>query len=291
MGRALAKARPEAMAVWDEAKDVLGFDLTATAWEGPEEALTRTDIAQPALLTASIAAFRVLEPLKLRVSALAGHSAGEYAALVAAGSLTFSDAMRVIRARGEAMQKASEYAQGGMAAVLGADSHILEALCEETGGVVPANLNAPGQVVVSGTAEALDALEDRAKAAGARRFIRLKVAGPFHSPAMAPAAEAVRAALTAVNVQDPVIPIYSNVTAMPAIMADEVRSNLIAQVTGRVRWEETIRNIASAGTNRFVELGVGRVLTGLVQKIHPSAEVHAVSDPETLASFLEAIEE
>lgn len=289
MGRALAEAHPEAMAVWDKAGKVLGIPLKETAWNGPEEALTRTDMAQPALLTAGVAALRVVEGLGLNPRSAAGHSLGEYTALVACAGLTFPDALRIVRIRGEAMQAAAEAAGGGMAAVLGADVGALEQLCGEIGGVAPANINAPGQVVVSGTDEGLTALEARVKEIKARRVVRLNVAGPFHSPAMAPAAEAVAEALQTVTVENPVSPVYANVTARQELTAAEVRANLVAQITGRVRWLETIENMVSDGNTRFVELGPGNVLAGLVRRIAPDVEVFSVGDPDSLAAFREAV--
>lgn len=289
MGRALAEAHPEAMAVWDEADKVLGIPVKETAWNGPDEALTRTDMAQPALLTAGVAALRVVEGLGFNPRSAAGHSLGEYSALVACASLKFSSALRLVRIRGEAMQAAAEAAGGGMAAVLGADVDALEQLCREIGGIAPANINAPGQVVVSGTDEGLTALESRAKEIKARRVVRLNVAGPFHSPAMAPAAEAVAEALQTVTVENPVSPVYANVTARQELTAAEVRANLVAQITGRVRWLETVQNMVSDGNTRFVELGPGNVLAGLVRRIAPEVEMFSVGDPESLAAFREAV--
>ncbi|HEY3266424.1 MAG TPA: ACP S-malonyltransferase [Armatimonadota bacterium] len=285
MGKALAEAHPEAMAVWDEAERSLGIPLKEIAWSGPAETLTRTDIAQPALLTASIATLRVLERLGWSPNATAGHSLGEYSALVAAAALRFSDAVKVVRTRGEAMQKAAEASGGGMAAVLGASNEALAALCREIGDIVPANINAPGQVVVSGSEAGLAALDARRKEIGARRVARLTVAGPFHSPAMAPAADAVRDALNIIAIQDPVCSVYANVTARQEWTSAEVRANLIAQVTGQVRWEETVLNMCADGHNHFVEVGPGSVLAGLIRRISADAVVHSVGDPESLEAF------
>ena len=289
MGLELADAYPEAGSIWNRANSVLGFDLSALAWQGPEEELTRTDIAQPALLTAEVAAMKVLESRGIRASAAAGHSLGEYGALVAAGCLSFADALALVRLRGQAMQAAASASVGGMAAVLGADPDLLEALCVAIGGIAPANLNAPGQVVVSGTNEGLDALESRYKETGARRFVRLKVSGAFHSPAMVPAAEAVGNALESAEVLDPRIPVYANVTARVQSTANEVRGNLVSQVTGRVRWQETIEKMVADGFSQFVEVGPGTVLSGLVKKIAPDVSAWSVGDPTTLNEFEEAI--
>lgn len=289
MGEELARACPEAKGVWEQANTILGFDLSAVAWQGPEEELTRTDVAQPALLTAEVAALKVLESRGVCASAAAGHSLGEYGALVSACCLSFADALTAVRLRGEAMQAAATESAGGMAAVLGADPTLLEALCREIGGVSPANLNAPGQVVVSGTNDALDMLESRHKETGARRFVRLKVSGAFHSTAMLPAAEAVRNALQSVEIRDPGIPVYANVTAREQATASEVRDNLVAQVTARVRWQETIENMVADGLDRFVEVGPGTVLAGLIRKITPVSSIWSVGDTTTLKEFEEAI--
>jgi [acyl-carrier-protein] S-malonyltransferase len=245
-------------------------------------------MAQPALLAAGIAAFRVIERLGISPAAAAGHSLGEYAALVATGSLQFPDALRLVRTRGAAMQAAAETAGGGMAAVLGARLAPLMVLCREIGGVVPANLNAPGQIVVSGTDAALDQLASRVKEIGARRAVRLGVSGAFHSPAMAPAAEALRPALAGTLFQNAQAPVYANVTARQERFPVEIRENLEAQITGQVRWEDTIRRMFAGGFTHFLELGPGQVLAGLIRRIEPNAVVHSVGDPGSLAAFRQA---
>lgn len=286
MGQALAEAHPEAMAAWDLADKTLGIPVKDTAWNGPEEALTRTDMAQPALLAAGVAAFRVLERMGVRPAATAGHSLGEYAALVASGSLQYPDALLLVRKRGEAMQAAAESAGGGMAAVLGADPVRLEFLCRQIGSVVPANLNAPGQVVVSGTDAGLEALAARAKdEAGAKKVVRLPVAGAFHSPVMAPAAEAMLKPLAATLFQNAQSPVYANVTARQERWPIEIRENLANQITGQVLWEQTILRMFRNGFTHFVELGPGQVLAGLIRRIQPMAVVHSVGDPDALAAF------
>jgi [acyl-carrier-protein] S-malonyltransferase len=285
MGQALAEAHPAAMATWEQAEDALNLPVRDIAWYGDAEALARTDVTQPCLLTAEVAALQVIREFGLKPVAAAGHSLGEYAALVAAGALSFSDAVRIVRVRGQAMQDAAERSGGGMAAVIGADEGELEALCAEIGGIALANINAPGQVVVSGTDAGLAALEARGKEIKARRVLRLNVAGPFHSPAMQPAAESVASALVSVTIHDPRIPVYANVTALPEATAAEVRANLGAQVTGRVRWVDSIRNMASAGVLYYLELGPGTVLAGLIKRIRPDATVFSVGDPTSLESF------
>lgn len=286
MGKALAEAHPEAMAAWDVADKTLGIPVKETAWNGPEDALTQTDMAQPALLAAGVAVFRVLERLGLRPAANAGHSLGEYSALVASGSLQYPEALRLVRARGVAMKAAAEATGGGMAAVLGADAGRLDFLCRQIGNVVPANLNAPGQIVVSGTDAALSALAERAKAeAGAKKVVRLPVSGAFHSPAMAPAAESMRKTLEAALFQNTQTPVYANVTARQERWPIDIRENLVAQITGQVRWEDTIIHMFRNGFTHFVELGPGQVLAGLIRRIQPMAVVYSVGDPDSLAAF------
>lgn len=289
MGQELAESFPEAMAVWQMAERSLGMPIRGIAWDGTSDALARTEVTQPALLTAEVAALRVVQCELVSVSAAAGHSLGEYAALVAAEAISFEDAVRLVRIRGEAMQRAAEHAGGGMAAVIGADEVALEALCAEIGGVAPANINAPGQVVVSGTDAALAALESRSKEIRARRVLRLNVAGPFHSEAMGPAALAVEEALIGVAVRTPILPVYANVTGQPADGPTEIRANLKAQVTGRVRWVETIRNMTASGITDFVELGPGKVLAGLIKRIDADANVYSVGDLASLKGFKEAL--
>jgi [acyl-carrier-protein] S-malonyltransferase len=285
MGKDLAEAHPEAMAVWDLADKTLGIPVKDTAWNGPEEALVQTDMAQPALLAAGVAVFRVLERLGLRPAATAGHSLGEYSALVAAGSLQYPEALRLVRARGVAMRAAAEAAGGGMAAVLGADPHRLDFLCRQIGNVAPANLNAPGQIVVSGADAALEALSARVKETGAKRLVRLPVSGGFDSPAMAPAAETMRTTLESALFQNAQSPVYANVTARQERKPIVIRENLEAQITGQVRWEDTIRNMFRDGYTHFVELGPGQVLAGLIRRIQPMAVVYSVGDPDSLAAF------
>jgi [acyl-carrier-protein] S-malonyltransferase len=288
MGRELAEAHPEAMAVWDAADRTLGIPVKETAWNGPVEALTRTDMAQPALLAAGVAALRVVERLGFSPAATAGHSLGEYAALVASGSLQLNDALQLVRTRGVAMQAAAESTGGGMAAVLGAETSAVEALCREVGNVVAANLNSPGQVVISGADAAIDAVAARIKEIGGRHVKRVAVAGAFHSPAMAPAAETMRAALARTLFQKAQSPVYANVTARQERQPAMIRENLVAQVTGQVRWEETIRQMVANGYTQFLELGPGHVLAGLIRRIEPRAMIYSVGDPASLAVFEQA---
>ena len=285
MGKALAEAYPAAMAIWEEAEAALNLPVRKIAWHGTPEALARTDVTQPCLLTAEVAALRVIQNLGLAPIATAGHSLGEYAALVAADVLSFEDAVRIVRIRGEAMQIAAEHAGGGMAAVIGAEEGDLEALCAEIGGISLANINAPGQIVVSGSDTGLAALAVRGKEIKARRVLRLNVAGPFHSPAMAPAAFAVATALESVALNDPRVTVYANATGQPEETTVQVRANLVDQIVGRVRWTQIIRNMTGAGVLNYVELGPGAVLAGLIKRIQPNATVVSVGDPTSLDVF------
>jgi [acyl-carrier-protein] S-malonyltransferase len=293
MGKALAGDFPAAREVFEAVDAALGMKLTDIMWNGPEEALTLTVNAQPALLAVSIAVLRVLQEergldLATHAAFLAGHSLGEYSALAAAGSLSLADAARLLRIRGEAMQKAVPVGQGAMAALLGLDYEAAAAVAAEAAeGEVcaAANDNAPGQVVVSGSVAAVDRAIAIAKASGARRAVLLPVSAPFHCALMAPAAEAMRAALAETKVETPVVPVIANVTAAPVHDPDDIRRRLVEQVTGTVRWRESVAYMAARGVTRYVELGAGKVLTGLVRRIAPDADAQAVGTPDDVAAF------
>ncbi|MEP7028526.1 MAG: ACP S-malonyltransferase [Candidatus Eisenbacteria bacterium] len=294
MGRALADAFPSARAVFTEADEVLGFALTELMWNGPEDALKRTEVAQPALLTHSVAALRVATERGLKASYAAGHSLGEYSAHVAAGSLSYADALRLVRRRGELMAAAGDQNAGTMAAILGLDGALVEAACAEAtlegkGTVVAANFNSPGQVVISGAVDAVEVAMALCREKGAKRAIRLPVAGAFHSPLMGPATEGLVAALAQVPVKDAQIPVVANVDARPVTAAQDVTDRLGRQLLGAVRWEESMRALVAEGVTGFVELGSGRVLRGLLKSIAPESKSANVDDPasleETLAAF------
>ncbi len=297
MGKGLAEAFPDARKVFEEADLVLGFALTETMWNGPEEALKRTENAQPALLAHSVAALRVATGRGLKPSFAAGHSLGEYSAHVAAGSLSYEDALRLVRRRGELMAAAGDRTPGTMAAILGLDAGAVEAACADAtaqgeGTVVAANFNSPGQVVISGTPEAVEAAMALCKERGAKRAIRLPVAGAFHSPLMGPATEGLVAALSTVEVKDAAIPVVANVDARPVQDAADIRDRLGRQLLGAVRWEESMRALRDLGATGFVELGSGRVLRGLLKSIAPETKSANVDDPasleETLGAFGQA---
>jgi len=294
MGKALCDQFPSARAVFAEADSTLGFSLTDLMWDGPEEHLRRTENAQPALLTHSIAAWTVLGDRGLKAAYAAGHSLGEYSAHVAAGSLAYADALRLVRRRGELMAMAGDANAGTMAAIVGLDGAQVEAACAEAsqlgrGAVVAANFNSPGQVVISGAVDAVEAAMALCKERGAKRAIRLPVAGAFHSPLMGPGAEGLAAALAQVTVRDAKIPVIANVDARPVTAAADIRDRLVRQLLGAVRWEESMRMLVAAGVTGFIELGTGRVLRGLLKSIAPEAKSANVDDPksleETLAAF------
>lgn len=292
MGRSLAEAHPSAREVFERADRVLGFALSRLCWEGPEEELRKTVHAQPALLAHSIAAWTLVDGAGVQPAWTAGHSLGEYSACVAAGALAFDDALRLVHRRGELMYRAGLERPGTMAAILGLDRAAVEAVCaeaSENGVVRPANLNAPGQVVISGEVAGVERAMELARAAGAKRVIRLEVSGAFHSPLMAPAAEGLAAALREVEIRDARCPIVANVHAAPVQRAEEIRAALEAQLLGAVRWEDSMRWLRSAGADGFVELGPGRVLRGLLRSIDRDAISWNVEDPESLQATLSGL--
>ncbi len=294
MGRALAERYRVARQTFEEADDVLGFALSQLCFEGPEETLTETVNAQPALYVAGIAALRTLyEEMAgpFQPAQVAGHSLGELTALTAAGALSFPDGLALVRRRGELMRDAGRYSPGGMAAILGAELEQVEAWCaaaaEETGGVVViANDNCPGQIVIAGDDRTLSAAMARAaETVGARRAVRLPVSMAAHSPLMAPVQTEFRQALDATPFHPPVIPIIGNTQARPLTTVEEVRAELGAQLTSPVRWTESIRAMIAAGMTDFVELGSRDVLVGLLKRIDREARGHVVDAPEGIAAL------
>ncbi|HEX6739810.1 MAG TPA: ACP S-malonyltransferase [Vicinamibacteria bacterium] len=282
MGRALAEAFPESRAVFDEADQVLGFALSRLCCDGPEEELRLTANTQPAILAASIAAYRALEARGLRPAWVAGHSLGEYSALVAAGSLSLADALRTVRRRGEYMQEAVPVGVGAMAAILGLELEQIEAACAEAAQgqvVAPANINCPGQVVIAGHKEAVARAIEGCKARGNKRAVPLPVSAPFHCALMQPAQERLAADLKALAFRDPAVPLVNNVDARVVRSGEEARDGLVRQVSGAVRWQQSVELLRREGVTRFVEVGPGTVLTGLIKKIDREPKVYAVSDP------------
>ena len=289
MGRALFEAYPAARAIFEEVDDALGERLTEIIFEGPDETLRLTANAQPALMAVSLAALRAAEAegVDVRGCALvAGHSLGEYSALAAAGAISVRDAARLLRLRGNAMQAAVPAGEGAMAALLGLDVAAAEEIAARAaqGEVCDvANDNAPGQVVVSGAKDAVERAIELAREAGARKSVLLPVSAPFHCTLMAPAADRMAEALAAAEVRAPVVPVMANISASLLSDPDAVRRSLVAQVTGRVRWRESVEAMAAIGVTRLVEIGAGKVLTGLARRIDRSLEAIAVNTPEDVA--------
>lgn len=291
MGRELAAAFPVARDTFAEADDVLGFALSTLSWEGPEEELTATINAQPAILVHSIAAFRVVREAGLlpEVGLGAGHSLGEFSAWVAAGALSFADGVRTVRRRGELMFRSGNERPGTMAAVLGLEDEALERVCaeasDESGVCVPANFNSPGQLVISGDVPAVERAMALAKEAGARKVVRLNVSGAFHSPLMQVAEQGLAAQLESVSLEAAAFPVVSNVTAQPVSDVDEGRRLLVRQLTSPVRWTASMRTMTDAGVTRFIELGPGNVLAGLLKRIERGASSVSIGAPGDVEAF------
>jgi [acyl-carrier-protein] S-malonyltransferase len=292
MGKELADTYPAAKGVFDEADAALGFSLSEICFSGSEEALKLTVNTQPAILAVSVAAYRVLAEKGVRPDFVAGHSLGEYSALVAAGSLDFADAVRLVRRRGEYMQTAVPDGVGAMAAILGLAPAQVTEICRKAadGQVVSAaNLNSPEQTVISGNAEAVKRAVEMASAGGAKRAVMLPVSAPFHSALMAPAAQRLEVDLKAVAFHALRVPLVSNADAEIISSGEEARESLIRQVTLPVRWEESVRELVEQGVNTFVEVGPSRVLTGLLRQIDRSVHVFNVEDEKSLHSTLEKL--
>ena len=296
MGKDLADAFPEARAVFDEVDEALGQKLSDIMWAGTPEELTLTANAQPALMAVSLAAMRAAEARGLNLTSsvayVAGHSLGEYSALAAAGTLSIGDAARLLRIRGAAMQQAVPVGEGAMSALLGLDFAEAAAVAEEAAqGEVcqAANDNAPGQVVVSGHKGAVERAIEIAKGRGARRAVLLPVSAPFHCALMQPAADAMAAAFESVTFNAPAVPLVANVLAGPTSDPDEIRRRLVEQVTGTVRWRESIEWMASAGVDTAYEIGAGKVLTGMVKRIAKDMTGIAVNSPDDIAALLERL--
>jgi [acyl-carrier-protein] S-malonyltransferase len=294
MGKDLAERFPAAARVWEEADDALGFALSRLCWEGPDDELTATVNAQPALLAHSAAVWAALRGAELEVVAAAGHSLGEFSAYHAAGSLGFADALRTVRRRGELMFQGGQQRPGTMAAVLGLDDEVVDGVCREASTedavVVPANFNSPGQVVVSGDVAAVERASAMLVSAGARKVQALNVSGAFHSPLMEVAAGGLQEQLDAVEMRDPAFPIVSNVTATPVSAAAEGRVLLVQQLTSPVRWTQSVRTMLGLGVESFLEIGPGKVLSGMLNRIDPAAAGRgtALGTADAIDAFLNA---
>lgn len=295
MGKALADAYASSRAVFAEVDEALGEKLSQVIFEGPEDTLTLTANAQPALMAVSMAALRALEEGGLDLAAgashVAGHSLGEYSALCAAGSISLADTARLLRIRGNAMQAAVPVGKGAMAAIIGLEQGDVEAVCQaasQDGVCQIANDNGGGQLVISGEKAAVEKAASLASEKGAKRALLLPVSAPFHSALMAPAAEAMQAALGEVEVRAPVVPLVANVLAAPISDPDEIRSRLVEQVTGQVRWRETVEWFGANGVDTLVEVGSGKVLSGLARRINRELASKAVGTPDDVAAYLES---
>lgn len=289
MGRELWENFPQGREIFEIADRALEFPVSELCFNGPEQELTKTANTQPAILATSIAAMAVLFAHDIKPEVVAGHSLGEYSALVAAGAINFIDGIELVRVRGQLMQEAVTGEGAGMAAILGLETGKIIEACQEAsqlGVVEPANFNSPGQVVIAGEGAALDKAMELAKAKGAKRAIRLAVSGPFHTSLMKLVGVQLSEELADLEVKVPVIPVYANITAQPIQTAEEIVPSLVSQVSSSVRWEETITNMVAAGVTHFVEVGPGKVLSGLIKKISKEAEVLNVEDSLTLEKTL-----
>jgi [acyl-carrier-protein] S-malonyltransferase len=289
MGKDLYDSHAGAKSRFEQADEALGFKLTDIIFQGPEDELKKTTNTQPALLATSIAILEAVKELDIQPDFVAGHSLGEYCALVAADVMSFEDAVRTVRARGEFMEQAVPSGKGGMAAVLGAERERLAELCrsvsEEIGVVEMANVNCPGQIVVSGSAEGVQAVVERGKEAGAKRVIPLEVSGPFHSSLMKPAADKLASTLAKLAMKDASIPVVANATADSVLQAEQIRSLLVDQVVSPVLWEDSVAWMIAQGVDTFVEIGSGTVLAGLIKKVDKQVQVVSINSRESLEKF------
>jgi [acyl-carrier-protein] S-malonyltransferase len=289
MGRDLAIAHEIAKRTYEEADEALGFAISRICWDGPQDELTLTKHTQPAILTTSVAVFRTLLEKGLQFDVVAGHSLGEWSALVAAGALSLRDAVKLTHLRGTYMQEAVPVGQGAMAALIGLDLEKARALCEKASApgepVEPANLNGAGQIVISGHVNAVDRAVAEAKPAGAKMAKKLDVSAPFHCSLMKPAAERLAAAMADIVINPPSVPVVANVTAEPTTDGARIKELLVQQVTAPVRWEESIQCVAKLGVTKAYELGSGAVLKGLVKRIADSIEVTTIGEPHEVAAF------
>ena len=290
MGKDLAETFSSAKAWFEKANSTLGYDLSSVCWSGPEAELTKTENAQPGIFLASWVTFQLLKEKvpSLAFGATAGLSLGEFTALAAAGAMSFEDGLKLVRQRGRFMQEACEATQGGMAAIIGLEEGPTREVCAQAG-VVLANLNCPGQLVISGESEKIVQACDLAKAKGARRAVPLPVAGAYHSPLMASAQPKLKAELDQVRFNAPAVPVVSNVTAHPHEGVELIRSRLVEQVTNSVRWEESMRYLLAQGFTRFIELGPGTALSGFMKRIDKNAVMLNVADVASLQNSVDTL--
>lgn len=289
MGKELAETYPAAREVFEEADDVLGFQLSRLCFEGPQEDLTLTENTQPALLATSTATYRVLQQHGCAPDFVAGHSLGEYSALVAAGALTFSDALRLVRQRGLFMQEAVPVGVGAMAAIIGLDLAVIEEVCRQAAEgqvVAPANQNSPEQVAIAGHAEAVDRACALATEKGAKRALKLPVSAPFHCSLMSPAQDRMASLLAATDFSEPIFPLVNNVDAAVVRTGTAARDGLVRQISSMVRWTDSVLLMHEAGVDTFVEIGAGKVLSGLVRRIVRGVNVANIEQPSQVESYV-----
>lgn len=295
MGQQLAEQYPEVMQYFKKADERLSAELSKLIFEGPQEELTKTVNTQPALLTTSLAILERFQKAAIKPDYVAGHSLGEYTALVAAGALTFEDGVYAVRKRGEFMEGAVPNGEGSMAAILGLDREPLSKVTAEVSDsgypVSLANLNCPGQIVISGSRKGVELASARAKETGAKRAIPLEVSGPFHSSLMKPAASELRQVLDGLDMKDARIPVIANVSANPMTTAEEIKENLIEQLYSPVLWEDSVVKMIDLGVDTFIEIGPGKVLSGLIKKVNRSVKTYSISDEESCQSVIEALKE
>lgn len=292
MGKALCEAHTQLRQVYDEASAVLGYDVAALCFNGPAETLNLTEHTQPALLVSSIAALRALEPGSLNPAAVAGHSLGEYTALVAAGGLTFCDAVNIVQKRGRYMAEAVPAGTGSVAALLGLDAETVKLACREaasSGVVQAANFNSPGQVVIAGEKAAVERAIEIAKTKGCKKAVSLPVSVPVHTPLMQKAADRLASDLAAISWSDLRMPLINNAEARPIVKAAEIQASLVRQLPSSVLWEDSVRAMAAMGVKTFVEIGPGTVLSGLIRRIVPEAVTMNVNDPKSLETTRAAL--
>lgn len=295
MGKEIAETFKEASDIFQQANETLGYDLQHICFEGPEDALKLTSNTQPALVTTSIALYEVAKKSLPKADFVAGHSLGEYAALVAAGTLSFEEAVYAVHKRGEYMNEAVPFGQGAMSAVMGAERELIKEVCESVTSlgmsVQVANYNCPGQIVISGTVEAVEKATELLKGKGTKRVIPLPVSGPFHSELMKPASDKLKPILENSYFNDAAIPVVTNVSAQAVTDASEIKDGLLKQVYSSVLWEDSIRYMIEQGVTTFVEIGSGKVLTGLIKKIDRGVTVYTISDSASLQETIEKMEE
>ena len=292
MGKALCEAHTQLRQVYDEASAVLGYDVAALCFNGPAETLNLTEHTQPALLVSSIAALRALEPGTMNPAAVAGHSLGEYTALVAAGGLTFRDAVNIVQKRGRYMAEAVPAGTGSVAALLGLDAETVKLACREaasSGVVQAANFNSPGQVVIAGEKAAVERAIEIAKTKGCKKAVSLPVSVPVHTPLMQKAADRLASDLAAISWSDLRMPLINNAEARPIVKAGEIQASLVRQLPSSVLWEDSVRAMAAMGVKTFVEIGPGTVLSGLIRRIVPEAVTMNVNDPKSLETTRAAL--